>query len=105
MVLQKKDDNFVDCEVNDSSCAADGQMGSMGYVLSGRGLENNCLFGMMERRRARVRQRKKHMDRMKELIGSERMTEVLRLADDQSTIVELSSSPYFFVIFYKYAEL
>ena len=60
------------------------QIGFLGHILRGSGLEKSCLLGMVEGRRARGRQKTKYMDGIKELIGCERMDEVLRLAEDRS---------------------
>ena len=60
------------------------QLGFLGHMLRRRGMERNCLLGMVEGGRARGRQRMKWMDNIKELAGCERMSEVLRLAEDRS---------------------
>ena len=59
------------------------QFGFLGHVLRGRGLERDCLLGMVEGRRARGRQRIKYMDGIRELIGCGRTEEVLRYAEDR----------------------
>ena len=60
-------------------------MGFLGHVLRERGWEKRCLLDMVEGRRARGRERKKYMDGIKQLMGCERFSEVLRLAEDRST--------------------
>ena len=60
------------------------QLGFLGHILRSDGMESNCLMGMVEGRRARGRQRMKWTDRIKELVGCERMGEVKRLAEDRS---------------------
>ena len=59
------------------------QLGFLGHILRGSGMERNCLLGMIEGRRARGRQRQKYMDKMKELLRCERMDEMLRLAENR----------------------
>ena len=59
------------------------QLGFLGHILRGSGMERNCLLGMIEGRRARGRQRQKYMDKMKELLRCERIDEVLRLAENR----------------------
>ena len=59
------------------------QLGFLGHVVRGRGLESDCLLGMVEGRRARGRQRMKYMDLVRELIGCGRTEKVLRYAEDR----------------------
>ena len=59
------------------------QMGFIGHILRGSGLEKECLLGMIEWRRAIGMQRMKYMDSIKELLGCGNMSEVLRLAEDR----------------------
>ena len=56
------------------------QLGYLGHVLRGDGLERDCLLGMIEGRRARGRQRMGYMDGIKKMIGCERIGEVNELA-------------------------
>ena len=56
------------------------QLGYLGHVLRGDGLERDCLLGMIEGKRARGRQRMKYMDGIKEMVGREKMEEVAELA-------------------------
>ena len=60
------------------------QVGFLGHLLRGKGMESECLLGMVQGRRARGRQRRKYMDGIKEVIGCERMDEILRRAEDRS---------------------
>ena len=60
------------------------QIGFLGHILRGSGLERECLLGMIEGRRARGRQRLKYMDSIKELVGCGSMSEVMRLVEDRS---------------------
>ena len=60
------------------------QIGFIGHILKGSGLERECLLGIIEGRRARGRQRLKYMDSIKELVGCGSMSEVMRLAEDRS---------------------
>ena len=59
------------------------QIGFLGHVLGGRGLERYCLLGMVEGRGARGRQRMKYMDGIRELNGCGRTEEVLRYTRDR----------------------
>ena len=59
------------------------QLGFLGHILRSNGIESNCLMGMVEGRRARGRQRMKWTDKIKELVGCERMEEVKRLAEER----------------------
>ena len=52
------------------------QIGFIGHILRGSGLERECLLGMIEGRRARGRQRLKYMESIKELVGCGNMSEV-----------------------------
>ena len=56
------------------------QLGYLGHVLRGDGLERDCLLGMIEGKRARGRQRMKYMDGIKEMVGREKMEDVVELA-------------------------
>ena len=60
------------------------QLGFLGHLLRGEGMERECLLGMVEGTRARGRQRRKYMDGIKEVIGCETVGEVLRRAEDRS---------------------
>ena len=57
------------------------QLGFLGHVLRRDGLESTCLLGMIERKRARGRQRL--MDRIKEATDIRRIWEVIKLARDR----------------------
>ena len=59
------------------------QLGFLGHVLRGDGLEKDCLFGMIEGKRAQGRQRLKYMDGIKEMLGREKIEEVVRLAENR----------------------
>ena len=45
------------------------QVGFLGHLLIGNGLEKDCLLDMVEGRRAKGRQSRKYMDGIKEEIG------------------------------------
>ena len=60
------------------------QIGFVGHVVRGDGLEKDCLLGMIEGRRARGRQRLKFMDGIRDVTGCETVVDVLRLAEDRS---------------------
>ena len=59
------------------------QLGYLGHVLRRDGLEKDCLLGMIEGRRARGRQRMKYMDDIKEMVGREKIEEVVGLAENR----------------------
>ena len=58
------------------------QLGFTGHVLRGDGLQKDCLLGMIEGR-ARGRQRIKYMDGIKEMVGREKIEEVMELTADR----------------------
>uniref|UniRef100_A0A0P4W0B7 Reverse transcriptase domain-containing protein n=1 Tax=Scylla olivacea TaxID=85551 RepID=A0A0P4W0B7_SCYOL len=58
------------------------QLGYLGHVLKGDGLEKDCLLGMIEEKRAWGRQRMRYMDGIKEMVGREKM-EVVELAGNR----------------------
>ena len=60
------------------------QIGFVGHILRGDGLKKDCLLGMIERRRARGRQRLKLMNGIIDVTGCETVVDVLRLAEDRS---------------------
>ena len=60
------------------------QLGFLGHILRGNGLEKDCLLGMVEGVRARGRQRTKYLDGIKEIVGCGTIDGVLRLAEDRS---------------------
>ena len=55
----------------------------LGHVLRGERLERDCLMGTTEGKRARGRQRKKYTDGIKEMVGREKMEEVVELAGNR----------------------
>ena len=59
------------------------QLGYLGHVLRGDGMERDSLLGMIEGKRAPGRQRKKYMDGIKELLGREKIEEVVELAGNR----------------------
>ena len=59
------------------------QLGYLGHVLRRDGLERDCLLGMIEGRRARGRQRMKYMDSIKEMVGREKIEEIVGLAENR----------------------
>ena len=60
------------------------QVGFLGHLLRGSGMEKECLLGMVQGTRARGRQRRKYMDGIKDVVGCVTMGEVLRRAEDRS---------------------
>ena len=56
------------------------RFGYLGHVLRGDGPERETLLGMIEGKRTRGRERMKYMDGIKEMVGKEKMEEVVKLA-------------------------
>ena len=59
------------------------QLRYLEHVLRGEGLERDCLMGLMEGKRTRGRQRKKYTDGIKEMVGREKLEEVVELAGNR----------------------
>ena len=59
-------------------------LGFLGHVLRQNGLENSCLLGMINGKRARGRQRHKYMDGIKEAANIQTTVDVLRVIQDRN---------------------
>ena len=67
-----------------NNCQMEKTAGFLGHVLRRNGLENSCLVGMINEKRARGRQRHKYMDGIKEAANIQTTVEVLRAIQDRN---------------------
>jgi hypothetical protein len=59
------------------------QLRYLGHILRGKGLEKECLLGMIEGKRERGRQRKTYMDDIKELLRYKDIGQLLRMTENR----------------------
>ena len=59
------------------------QLGFLGHILRGDGLERDCLLGMIDGTRARGRQRTKFLDGIKSVVGCRKVQDVVRMEENR----------------------